>query len=260
MSFNFASNNGYKTSYARTWNLRDTGKLVNDLALLVPPSSLSSAYNYAPGGFYYGCFQYYFSYSGQNQGLTVGFPAAMPWFSKLVEEWNDTFKNIKLDYLGEKYRVHLIPGSYNSLWVYSTDKTPPSQKVWELEKAVVRIKLPKFNTHTLFYYDEYPSKPVSTRKLVNYLVTVFLRMATITEEFSIPSWVEEPEPSSPIDWLLALNNNGKHGYRKLTESDSGYIVSREQLLKLDDYGNVNRAEIDGYTNQTSVFFKMTGEN
>lgn len=202
---------------------------------------------------HYGCFNPYWSAYKYGRKFFFSHPLYPVWYYKVLDEFNNTFDNIKIDILDSKSVFAKKVSKDN----WGEPKTNTSMLVLsndgdiEFSTALLTLEL---NSKYQKYSD----------KKIKYFIHHFLRMISITESSYIKVLEDDPKENY-VDYVLGINNRSCHlyGYRSLSEN----AVNYEDFILIDDVDLVNKAlesSSDSITKQTGIHnrlarFKNKGE-
>ena len=183
----------------------------------------------------YACFSSYNTLYRDNKDMFLSMK--MPyWINKVVEEFNQTFNNIKIDIVGEKTFIYgNLIDSFGDLIVKDADKNldcvPSEDFLKELEKegSFSASYYPIFRISTSNKYDR------SADKAIKHLVGVFLRILCYDEYFI--SHLKSAPTSNYIKTIIDFNNKNRayHYGHCLCEEN----MKVEYFLLMDNIGFMN---------------------
>lgn len=181
---------------------------------------------------FYGCYATYLSKRKdiENTGLFyhVAYPLMPLWFTDVVKEFNDLFKNIQLEITDSKEQNLFFNERKTVAWGETRQvqvikyRMEYGSRIGSYYKKCL-VPLVKFH-----YSENY--NPI-IRYYFNYFLVILFRMLSYTEKFHHPL---QNTPSKKLEYLCRLNNKNK-GYRSFSEKDTNV----EQIKLLDDIDLVN---------------------
>lgn len=185
------------------------------------------------------CFATYFSRaSSDRRYLVFAFPVVPIWYSKVIDQFNKEFTNIRYKILDEK-DVYFNPNSsYNKVITSSVGGN------------IYPAKCPLF---TIEFSKEYKEKSIY---YLRYVLSIFLRLMSLVESKKFIK-VEDLDREEE-DWLefLIQRNNSNRSYRSLSEK----YLDRENFLNLDSPEKINHSfNTNRYLRQTSIM-RYAGSN
>ena len=178
------------------------------------------------------CFDIYWRLQNPEIPFYFAFSALPYWYKNLVDEFNSTFKNIKIKI--EKEKELLLIDEFSEYWNESVIRPfipffylrpLPFQNRWGVYK-ILRAKTAVFS---LSFNKKYKEDVV---KYLRYFIHHFLRILSLCEEV-IPVDFNCPD-SNLIDTIIDISNQKDNG-RNLSE----YPITKEEFLLMDDIKLMN---------------------
>jgi hypothetical protein len=172
------------------------------------------------------CFNPYWSYYTKDRKFFFSHPLYPTWYDKIIEEFNDTFENLKIDILDSK----LVFAKKNKEEGWGDEDSS--------SKLIVSEDGEDFEFSTALLTLEVNSKYDDTaRKRIMYFIHHFLRMISITEASYIKANEKDPGKDY-LECVLNINNRsiGNASYRAL----SAIPIKFEDFLLVDKIELANK--------------------
>lgn len=180
--------------------------------------------NYPNRIIHWGCYNAFYRSFDSNYNYYFGFPGVPDWYEGLVDEFNSTFNNIKIEVLECK---DLYTENSRSNYLYFDSSEYRKEK----------LSFPLFK---LLLHPDYDKR---SAKWVSLLIHHFMRLISAGEKRILKIDYKTVD-SNFLNTVIELNNltnkknsTGPSGYRALSE----YNLTLEEFLLLDDIELVNEA-------------------